>query len=61
MHDVMRRLLESPLCYQNPIYLVLCKTEQRRPILVAFLHELQNTYRMEALPEPAKKPRKAAE
>ena len=59
--DVMRPLLESTLGYQNPIYLVLRKTEQKKPILAAFLDELQNAHRAVAAPEPGKKPRKAAE
>jgi hypothetical protein len=58
---MMRPLLESTLGYQNPIYLVLRKTEQRRPILAAFLDELQGAHHATATPEPAKKPRKAAE
>src|SRR5262245_9864819 len=59
--DTMRPLLEGALGYQNPIYLVLRKTEQRRPILAAFLDELQSAHRTIALPEQGKKPRKAAE
>jgi DNA-binding transcriptional LysR family regulator len=59
--DVMRPLLESTLGYQNPIYLVLRKTEQKKPILAAFLDELQNAHRAVAAPEQGKKPRKAAE
>jgi len=59
--DVMRPLLERTLGYQNPIYLVLRKTEQKKPILAAFLDELQNAHRVIAAPEPGKKPRKAAE
>ena len=38
--DMMRPLLEKKLGYQNPIYLVLRKTEQKKPILTAFLTEL---------------------
>jgi DNA-binding transcriptional LysR family regulator len=38
--DLMRPLLEKDLSYQNPIYLVLRKTEQKKPILSAFLSEL---------------------
>jgi len=57
--DVMRPLLEGALGYQNPIYLVLRKTEQRRPILAAFLDELQDAHRV-AVTEQGKKPRKAA-
>ena len=38
--DMMRPLLEKNLGYQNPIYLVLRKTEQKKPILSAFLAEL---------------------
>jgi len=59
--DVMRPLLEGTLGYQNPIYLVLRKTEQRRPILAAFLDELQKAHRVAAVAEQGKKPRKAAE
>lgn len=59
--DAMRPLLESTLGYQNPIYLVLRKTEQRRPILAAFLDELQSAHCADAMPEQQKKPRKAAE
>jgi LysR family transcriptional regulator, transcriptional activator for bauABCD operon len=59
--DLMRPLLERTLGYQNPIYLVLRKTEQKKPILAAFLDELQNAHRAVAAPEPGKKPRKAAE
>jgi DNA-binding transcriptional LysR family regulator len=59
--DLMRPLLERTLGYQNPIYLVLRKTEQKKPILAAFLAELQNAHRAIAAPEPGKKPRKAAE
>jgi DNA-binding transcriptional LysR family regulator len=59
--DVMRPLLEHTLGYQNPIYLVLRKTEQKKPILAAFLDELQNAHRAIAPQEQAKKSRKAAE
>jgi LysR family transcriptional regulator, transcriptional activator for bauABCD operon len=38
--DMMRPLLEKKLGYQNPIYLVLRKTEQKKPILSTFLTEL---------------------
>jgi hypothetical protein len=38
----------------------LRKTEQRRPILAAFLDQLQNAHRA-AAPVQGKKPRKAAE
>jgi LysR family transcriptional regulator, transcriptional activator for bauABCD operon len=61
IQDAMRPLLEPTLGYQNPIYLVLRKTEQRRPILAAFLDELQRAHRAIAVPEQGKKPRKAAE
>jgi hypothetical protein len=54
-------LLEHTLGYQNPIYLVLRKTEQRRPVLAAFLDELQNAHRAIVATEQGKKPRKAAE
>ena len=57
----MRPLLEHTLGYQNPIYLVLRKTEQKKPILAAFLDELQNAHRAIAPQEQAKKSRKAAE
>ncbi len=38
--DAMRPLLDRKLGYQNPIYLVVRKTEQQKPILQAFLKEL---------------------
>ena len=47
--DLMRPLLEKELSYQNPIYLVLRKTEQRKPILSAFISEL---YSAQNLPVP---------
>src|SRR5215510_3160838 len=50
--DMMRPLLESALGYQNPIYLVMRKTEQRRVILAAFLDELRTAHRSAAAPEP---------
>jgi len=60
--DMMRPLLERTLGYQNPIYLVLRKTEQKKPILAAFLDELQAAHRDTAAPRPAPaKARKAAE
>jgi len=60
--DMMRPLLEKALGYQNPIYLVLRKTEQKKPILAAFLDELQAAHRDSVAPHPAPaKPRKAAE
>lgn len=43
--DTMRPLLEKDLSYQNPIYLVLRKTEQKNPILSAFLSELSRAHR----------------
>ncbi len=62
VQDAMRPLLEHTLGYQNPIYLVLRKTEQKKPILAAFLDELQNAHRAVAAPqEQGKKSRKAAE
>jgi LysR family transcriptional regulator, transcriptional activator for bauABCD operon len=59
--DLMRPLLERTLGYQNPIYLVLRKTEQKKPILAAFLDELQNAHRAIAPQDQGKKSRKAAE
>jgi DNA-binding transcriptional LysR family regulator len=59
--DMMRPLLEQTLAYQNPIYLVLRKTEQRRPILTAFLDELQAAHRIAPAPEQGRRSRKAAE
>lgn len=44
MQGVMRPLLENQLSYQNPIYLVLRKTEQKKPILSAFLSELSRAH-----------------
>lgn len=38
--DRMRPLLEGALGYQNPIYVVLRRTEQKKPVLAAFLEEL---------------------
>ena len=58
---MIRPLLERTLGYQNPIYLVLRKTEQKKPILAAFLDELQDAQRDAAAQERARKPRKAAE
>ena len=43
--DMMRPLLEKKLGYQNPIYLVLRKTEQKKPILSTFLDELHLAHR----------------
>jgi DNA-binding transcriptional LysR family regulator len=63
--DRMRPLLERTLGYQNPIYLVLRKTEQKKPILSAFLEELTSSHDISARPEPARTARggkrKAAE
>jgi LysR family transcriptional regulator, transcriptional activator for bauABCD operon len=57
----MRPLLEDTLGYDNPIYLALRKTEKRKPILAAFLAELQATHRASVTPLPQKRGRKAAE
>jgi DNA-binding transcriptional LysR family regulator len=43
--DLMRPLLEAKLGYQNPIYLTIRKTEQKRPVLDAFLKELAAAHR----------------
>jgi LysR family transcriptional regulator, transcriptional activator for bauABCD operon len=63
--DRMRSLLERTLGYQNPIYLVLRKTEQKKPILAAFLEELTQSHGAPAKLEPARAARngkrKAAE
>jgi len=60
--DMMRPLLERSLGYQNPIYLVLRKTEQKKPILAAFLDELQAAHQGAVVSRPAPaKARKAAE
>jgi DNA-binding transcriptional LysR family regulator len=59
--DMMRPLLERTLGYQNPIYLVLRKTEQKKPILAAFLDELQNAHHESVTPRPSARARKAAE
>jgi LysR family transcriptional regulator, transcriptional activator for bauABCD operon len=48
--DMMRPLLEKKLGYQNPIYLVLRKTEQKKPILSTFLTELHLAHRL-AVPQ----------
>jgi len=58
--DRMRPLLERSLGYQNPIYQVLRKTEQKKPILAAFLEELKGAHGAAAVQEQGKKPRKAA-
>lgn len=57
----MRPLLERTLGYQNPIYLVLRKTEQKKPILTAFLDDLRAAHRVAPAPEQHRKSRKAAE
>jgi LysR family transcriptional regulator, transcriptional activator for bauABCD operon len=60
--DMMRPLLERTLGYQNPIYLVLRKTEQKKLILAAFLDELQEAHHGAVVSRPAPaKARKAAE
>ena len=46
MQDLMRPLLEKELSYENPIYLVLRKTEQKKPILSAFLTELHLAHKL---------------
>ena len=46
--DQMRPLLERKLGYQNPIYLAVRKTEQKPPVLEAFLKELHRAHAMEA-------------
>ena len=56
--DRMRPLLEKKLGYQNPIYLAIRKTEQRPPILEAFLKELHRAHRAEET-RPVKKSAKA--
>jgi DNA-binding transcriptional LysR family regulator len=40
VQDAMRPLLESRMSYQNPIYLAMRKTEQKKPVLAAFLTDL---------------------
>jgi len=53
--DRMRPLLEKKLGYQNPIYLALRKTEQKPPILEAFLKELHRAHRpVDATPAKAR-------
>jgi LysR family transcriptional regulator, transcriptional activator for bauABCD operon len=62
VQDMMRPLLERTLGYQNPIYLVLRKTEQKKLILAAFLDELQEAHHGAVVSRPAPaKARKAAE
>ena len=46
--DMMRPILEKKLGYQNPIYLVLRKTKQKKLILSTFLDELHLAHRLEA-------------
>ena len=52
--DRMRPLLEKKLGYQNPIYLAIRKTEQKAPILEAFLTELYRAHRPAEAPPPVK-------
>lgn len=39
--DLMRPILEPTLGYQNPVYLVTRKTEEKKPVLSVFLKELR--------------------
>ena len=39
--DLMRPILDPTLGYQNPVYLVTRKTEERKPVLSVFLKELR--------------------
>ncbi|WP_054008861.1 LysR family transcriptional regulator [Cypionkella psychrotolerans] len=39
--DQMRPILEPTLGYQNPVYLVTRKTEEKKPVLSVFLKELR--------------------
>jgi len=48
----MRPLLEKRLGYQNPIYLTMRKTEQKKPLLETFLEEVYAAHR--TMPETAK-------
>lgn len=54
--DAMRPLLESRMSYQNPIYLTMRKTEQKKPVLAAFLSELHRAQGGPATLEPAQAP-----
>lgn len=47
--DLMRPLLEQELGYHNPIYLTMRKTEQKKPIVTAFLNELYLAHGTSAL------------
>ncbi len=46
VQDLMRPLLEKRLGYQNPIYLTMRKTEQKKPLLSAFLDEVYAVHRV---------------
>jgi DNA-binding transcriptional LysR family regulator len=50
--DRVRPLLERKLGYQNPIYLTIRKTEQKAPILDAFLKELHRAHQATDAPRP---------
>jgi LysR family transcriptional regulator, transcriptional activator for bauABCD operon len=54
--DLMRPLLEKRLGYQNPIYLTMRKTEQKKPVLSAFLDEVRHVHSA-AETAKAKKPK----
>jgi LysR family transcriptional regulator, transcriptional activator for bauABCD operon len=41
---MMRPILETTLGYQNPVYLVTRKTEEKRPALALFLKELRRAH-----------------
>jgi hypothetical protein len=64
--DLMRPLLEKRLGYQNPIYLAMRRTEQKKPVLSAFLNEIYQVHQLvpavpARLPEPHQaKPKKSA-
>ena len=52
--DRMRPLLEKKLGYQNPIYLAIRKTEQKPPILEAFLKELHHAHQPPEMARPVR-------
>jgi DNA-binding transcriptional LysR family regulator len=52
--DRMRPLLEWKLGYQNPIYLAIRKTEQKPPVLEAFLKELRRAHQSAEVQRPVK-------
>jgi DNA-binding transcriptional LysR family regulator len=59
--DQMRPLLEQKLGYENPIYLALRKTEQKPPILEAFLKELHRAHQPAEATPRAKSGKRANE